>query len=47
MHQFLNENWKQVSAEFGRPMMEVAAKKVYENVVAFFKSIPIGDIAEI
>ncbi|KAL4713185.1 hypothetical protein ACJJTC_018830 [Scirpophaga incertulas] len=44
MHMFLNENWKQISAEFGRPIMNAAAKKIYENIVAFFKNVPIEDI---
>ncbi|XP_013192557.1 circadian clock-controlled protein daywake [Amyelois transitella] len=44
MHAFLNDNWKQVSAEFGQPMLAVAAKKIYKNVEKYFEQNPIADI---
>ncbi|KOB68961.1 Juvenile hormone binding protein-like protein [Operophtera brumata] len=47
MLKFLNENWKQVSQEFGRPMVAEAAKILFKNVKAYFKSNPISDIANI
>ncbi|GBP47794.1 Circadian clock-controlled protein [Eumeta japonica] len=42
---FLNENWKQVSQEFGTPLVEAAARKLYKNVVIFLEHVPIWDIA--
>ncbi|KAJ2950999.1 hypothetical protein O0L34_g5375 [Tuta absoluta] len=44
---FLNENWKQVSVEFGRPMIDAAAKKIFKGVVAFFKTAPLEDLADL
>ncbi|CAH2047054.1 unnamed protein product, partial [Iphiclides podalirius] len=42
---FLNENWKQITQEFGNPMIEVSAKKIFKNLVAFFSKVSITDIA--
>ncbi|CAG5028552.1 unnamed protein product [Parnassius apollo] len=42
---FLNENWKQISKEFGDPIMDVTAKKLFKNLVAFFSKVPLSDIA--
>ncbi|KOB52916.1 Juvenile hormone binding protein-like protein, partial [Operophtera brumata] len=47
MLKFLNENWKQVSQEFGRPMVAEAAKILFKNVKAYFKNNPMSDIANI
>lgn len=47
MLRFLNENWKQVSKEFGRPMMEEAAKIMFKNIKTYFMKNPISDIANI
>lgn len=47
MHLFLNENWKQVAQEFGRPMIDGAAKVIFKNVKSFFKNVPLEDIADI
>lgn len=44
---FLNENWKQITEEFGKPMLEVSAKKIFKSLVAFFTKVPIGDIADV
>ncbi|KAL0880083.1 hypothetical protein ABMA27_002575 [Loxostege sticticalis] len=44
MHTFLNENWKQIAGEFGRPIMGSAANTLFKNVVNFFKKSPIKDI---
>ena len=44
---FLNENWKQVSVEFGRPIIDAAAKKIFKGIVAFFKSAPLEDLADL
>ncbi|XP_026733515.1 circadian clock-controlled protein-like [Trichoplusia ni] len=41
---FINENWNQVTSEFGRPVMDVAAKIIYKNVVKYFEKMPIQDI---
>lgn len=46
MHTFLNENWKQIAAEFGRPLMESAAKTLFKNISNFFKHSPINEISE-
>ncbi|CAK1585322.1 unnamed protein product [Parnassius mnemosyne] len=42
---FLNENWKQISQEFGGPMMDASAKKLFQSLVAFFSKVPLSDIA--
>lgn len=47
MHTFLNDNWQEVSQEFGRPMMDGAAKVLYKNVKKFFKNVPLEDIADV
>ncbi|XP_028177821.1 circadian clock-controlled protein-like [Ostrinia furnacalis] len=47
MHTFLNENWKQIATEFGRPIMGSAANTLFKNVSNFFKKSPIKDIAEL
>lgn len=47
MLKFLNENWQQISAEFGRPVIEAAAKIIFKNVKTFFKKNPLSDIANI
>ncbi|XP_049872278.1 circadian clock-controlled protein daywake-like [Pectinophora gossypiella] len=47
MLSFLNENWKQVSIEFGRPMIDGAARKIYKNVVIFFSKMPLAEIANV
>ncbi|XP_059049962.1 circadian clock-controlled protein daywake-like [Achroia grisella] len=44
MHIFLNDNWKEVSTEFGRPIIESAIKKILKNVAIFFDKNPIEDI---
>ncbi|KAH9630144.1 hypothetical protein HF086_004850 [Spodoptera exigua] len=44
---FLNENWKQIAAEFGRPMIDLASKRIFKNVVNFFESNPIEEIASV
>ncbi|XP_026733950.1 circadian clock-controlled protein-like [Trichoplusia ni] len=41
---FINENWYQVSNEFGRPFTNVAAKAIYKNIVKYFEKVPIQDI---
>ncbi|XP_022828035.1 circadian clock-controlled protein-like [Spodoptera litura] len=41
---FLNENWKQIAAEFGRPMIDLASKRIFKNVVNFFEANPIEEI---
>ncbi|XP_063534644.1 circadian clock-controlled protein daywake-like [Cydia strobilella] len=46
MLKFLNENWKQISIEFGRPLVDSASKKIFKNVKAFLKSVAINDIAQ-
>ncbi|KOB68908.1 Juvenile hormone binding protein-like protein, partial [Operophtera brumata] len=45
MLQFLNNDWKTVSQEFGRPILEEAAKILFENVKTYFKQNAISDIA--
>lgn len=47
MLKFLNENWKQVSTEFGRPIVVAAVKKILKNIVTFFRKNAIDDIAEL
>ncbi|KAG6447736.1 hypothetical protein O3G_MSEX005144 [Manduca sexta] len=47
MLKFLNENWKQISLEFGKPLMDVAAKSIFKNVITFFAKEAIEDIAEV
>ncbi|XP_047990606.1 circadian clock-controlled protein daywake-like [Leguminivora glycinivorella] len=47
MLKFLNENWKQISIEFGRPLVDSASKKIFKNVKAFLQSVPIHDIAQL
>ncbi|CAH0587015.1 unnamed protein product [Chrysodeixis includens] len=41
---FINENWNQVTNEFGRPVMNVAAKIIYKNVVKYFEKLPLQEI---
>nr|3E8T_A Chain A, Takeout-like protein 1 [Epiphyas postvittana]3E8W_A Chain A, Takeout-like protein 1 [Epiphyas postvittana]4G0S_A Chain A, Takeout-like protein 1 [Epiphyas postvittana]4G0S_B Chain B, Takeout-like protein 1 [Epiphyas postvittana] len=44
---FLNQNWKQVSEEFGKPVMEAAAKKIFKNIKHFLAKVPIAEIANV
>ncbi|XP_050679015.1 protein takeout-like [Leptidea sinapis] len=37
---FLNENWKQVVDEFGKPVVETIIRLTFDNIKTFFKSIP-------
>lgn len=45
IHSFLNENWKQVVTEFGRPIMDATAKKFFKNINIFFEKNSLEDIA--
>ncbi|CAB3226968.1 unnamed protein product [Arctia plantaginis] len=47
MLKFMNENWKQIAAEFGKPLVDSAANKLYQNIVVVFEKLPIGDIANV
>ncbi|XP_068617292.1 circadian clock-controlled protein daywake-like [Battus philenor] len=42
---FLNDNWKQITEEFGGPMIKVSSKKIFDNIVRFFAKNPISEIA--
>ncbi|KAM3965004.1 juvenile hormone binding protein ce-0330 [Aphomia sociella] len=46
MHKFLNENWKQISTEFGKPLIQVTAKKIIKNINIFFDKNYINDIID-
>ncbi|CAG9787827.1 unnamed protein product [Diatraea saccharalis] len=45
MHTFLNDNWKQISTEFGRPIMASTADSIYKNIIIFFQKMAIDDIS--
>ncbi|XP_013133153.1 PREDICTED: circadian clock-controlled protein-like [Papilio polytes] len=47
MLKFLNENWKEITKEFGGPMIEESAKKIFKSLVAFFSKNAIADIAHV
>ncbi|KAI8421681.1 hypothetical protein MSG28_009669 [Choristoneura fumiferana] len=47
MLMFLNQNWKQISEEFGKPVMEAAAKKMFKNIKSFLAKVPIAEIANV
>ncbi|XP_014369570.2 circadian clock-controlled protein daywake [Papilio machaon] len=47
MMMFLNENWKEITKEFGGPMLEESAKKVFKSIAGFFSKNPIADIAHV
>lgn len=38
--QFLNQNWKQVTEEFGQPLVDKLVDIVYTIVKRFFEAIP-------
>lgn len=44
---FMNENWKQIAAEFGKPLVDSATNKLYKNIAVVFEKLPIGDIANV
>ncbi|XP_038214045.1 circadian clock-controlled protein daywake-like [Zerene cesonia] len=41
---FLNNNWKDVSSEFGRPMMEQQASQIFSHVVKYLSNSPVDEI---
>ncbi|CAK1555370.1 unnamed protein product [Leptosia nina] len=41
---FLNDNWRDVSKEFGRPMMEQQAKQLLDNISIYLKNSAVEDI---
>ncbi|XP_031766736.2 circadian clock-controlled protein daywake-like [Galleria mellonella] len=45
MHIFLNDNWKEISTEFGRPIIDAGIKKMLKNIAIFFDKNPIDDIS--
>ncbi|KAI5634383.1 hypothetical protein NE865_12931 [Phthorimaea operculella] len=45
MLRFMNENWKLLSAEFGRPMLEKPNKKIFETLQNYFRSRALEDLA--
>ncbi|GBP47793.1 hypothetical protein EVAR_79641_1 [Eumeta japonica] len=45
MLNFMNMNWKQITEEFGGPLVEAATKEVYENIRNFLKKQPLREIA--
>ncbi|XP_013192569.2 circadian clock-controlled protein daywake [Amyelois transitella] len=46
LHNFMNENWKALSIEFGAPMLESPNAKIFNTLKKFFKAQPLEDIAE-
>lgn len=38
--QFLNQNWKQVAEEFGKPLVDRLVNIVYNIVKKFFEAVP-------
>ncbi|XP_075975237.1 circadian clock-controlled protein daywake-like [Anticarsia gemmatalis] len=44
---FLNDNWKQISSEFGQPLVNNVAKKLYKNIGVFFDKMPLNEIANV
>ncbi|CAH2229105.1 jg2549 [Pararge aegeria aegeria] len=42
---FMNTNWKDITHEFGRPILDSAAKKIFKNVDRFLANAPLEDIS--
>uniref|UniRef100_A0A2A4JM86 Uncharacterized protein n=1 Tax=Heliothis virescens TaxID=7102 RepID=A0A2A4JM86_HELVI len=47
MLSFLNENWRQIAQEFGRPVIDATAKTIFKNIVNFFEAMPMEEIASV
>ncbi|XP_047509537.1 protein takeout-like [Pieris napi] len=41
---FLNENWKQVVDEFGKPVVDTIIKATFDNIKRFFDKIPKNEL---
>ncbi|XP_047509448.1 circadian clock-controlled protein daywake-like isoform X1 [Pieris napi] len=41
---FLNENWRDVSKEFGKPIIEGQTKQIFDNVVKYLSNSPVTEI---
>lgn len=46
MHNFMNENWKILSQEFGKPMLENPNAKIYGVIKKYLQSMPLEEITE-
>lgn len=45
MHTFMNDNWKEISTEFGGPIIEAAFKKIFKNIRNYLRKQPLENIA--
>ncbi|KAI8421664.1 hypothetical protein MSG28_009655 [Choristoneura fumiferana] len=43
---FLNENWRQVADEFGKPILDYALELIVRNIEKFFLAVPIEEIVD-
>ncbi|XP_041980089.1 circadian clock-controlled protein daywake-like [Aricia agestis] len=41
---FLNENWKTVAEEFGKPIMDYAVELALKTIIKFFHAVPISEL---
>lgn len=46
MLKFLNENWKQIAQEFGSPMVDLTAKRIFKNIINYLEVLPIEEITD-
>ncbi|XP_004932669.1 circadian clock-controlled protein daywake isoform X1 [Bombyx mori] len=44
---FMNQNWKALTQEFGKPLLEIPMEMVYNTVKTYLKSQPLEDIANL
>ena len=45
MLKLINDNSKELTIEFGKPVMDLVAKKTFRNVKKFLAKLPLEDIA--
>ncbi|KAM3965005.1 circadian clock-controlled protein daywake [Aphomia sociella] len=47
MHTFMNENWKALVQEFGRPLFEVPTARIFKSIKAYLKTHPLKEIVDV
>lgn len=42
---FINDNSKDLTLEFGKPVLDAVAKKTFKNIKKFLAKVPLEDIS--
>ncbi|KAL4713143.1 hypothetical protein ACJJTC_018788 [Scirpophaga incertulas] len=45
LHKFMDDNWKQLSEEFGRPLLDSTNKEIFKVIKKYLKSQPLEEIS--